>query len=75
MSVYSVYYNSLEEEYWLEKDGIAVTGNLHDAIGIRDLNRLVKALNTLYEIKDLLPENPKLPLVCQIKELVTKGLR
>jgi hypothetical protein len=75
MNPYSVNHDKLTEQYWLEEDNVAVTGNLSEAISIRDLNRLVKALNTLYVIKDLLPENPKLPLVNKIKELVTKGLR
>lgn len=75
MNVYSANKDKLTEQYWLEEDGVAVTGDLSSAISIRDLNRLVKALNTLHEIKDLLPENPKLPLVNQIKDLVTKGLR
>lgn len=70
-------YNIVKDRgaYWLEEDEVAITGDLQDEIAIEDMNLFVNAINTLHEILEELPENPKLPLVVKIKELVEKGLK
>jgi len=62
------------KQYWLEEDGLAVTGDLYGIFALMDLKKFVTAYNTLEKIKEELPENPKLPLTTKIKKLVEEGL-
>jgi hypothetical protein len=73
-AIYAIGENK-DGQYWLEEHGIAVTGDLYGSLSRKDLKMFVKAITALQQIKEELPENPKLPLVLKIKELVEKGLK
>lgn len=61
--------------YWVEENGVAVTGDLWGYFPKNYLTEFVNAYNVLHEISEELPIKPKLPIVRNIKELVEKGLK